>query len=740
MSYIWNEIENKSWHKVLSEELPYQYPKSVCMRCQPPTSEFLMQPCPSFSLYAFPIYPNQEVANLSQREETAKKDTYRLCFAFEKDPLLADPNNTKFKRIDGKNPVIVGEYVYNGLKYTFTYYSNPFKKHIQEVTTIEIKIENIGLYETEATIRLKPSITNNYELYYHYIVYHWNNDLWPKRNDIKLSNDYFYLKDKCIGKIVDSNMDYSLEDSYISTADRNYYTDNRHIYQFALYQRPELILNKIENTIKFTKKLQKGETSYIKLNCVNNYDCEDNNLNKEVLKLNTSIQKEIEIFENLHKNKAQLNFKDNKIEDIYYSQINTIHQLCIDLKDYWLPSQGGVDERHFMWLWEAYCMLDPLINLGYFHIVKKALEYILSMQDSPYKPDGRFTDLDGAIGTTGPRWVSTTGAALAFATKYYNFTKDEEFKNKYLDCLVNAGKWIIRQIKSTRLYDEKGEKVLWFGLMPWGRMNDDDYGYGITISDSITYKGLNELGKLLKNINHPLAGEFEAEAKLYFNDIETALERTQRVDGFILRLIPTEDMHLGTDFETVDGPLNIIHFKACNPNTEVMKRYINYYENHNVKDYFTGMINGNTVYTGMTELMLQEYYIETGQYKKAWKCWYMASKYGTTQDTFEVQERYCLNNPNWIPWQPNGSGSGRLLQMIINGIYYETEDKIILFGGFPYEWLMENGTTEFNNLLTEKGKVSIKAEIENNKIKVTLKGDFDRNKEIILQDNRFYIE
>ena len=77
--------------------------------------------------------------------------------------------------------------------------------------------------------------------------------------------------------------------------------------------------------------------------------------------------------------------------------------------------------------------------------------------------------------------------------------------------------------------------------------------------------------------------------------------------------------------------------------------------------------------------------------------------------------------------------------MIINAICYETDNEIILFGGVPYEWLAENGTTELNNLWTEKGKISIKATYEDNVIKVNISGDYDKNKKIIVQDDRFVI-
>ena len=116
----------------------------------------------------------------------------------------------------------------------------------------------------------------------------------------------------------------------------------------------------------------------------------------------------------------------------------------------------------------------------------------------------------------------------------------------------------------------------------------------------------------------------------------------------------------------------------------------------------------------------------------------MAFRFGMTKDNI-VQERFCLNDPLYTPWQPNGSGSGRILTMIINAFYYETDKEIFLFGGFPYEWLAENGVSKITDLYTEKGKISVKAVAENGKIKVSLTGDYDKNKKIVLQDERFIL-
>ena len=38
--------------------------------------------------------------------------------------------------------------------------------------------------------------------------------------------------------------------------------------------------------------------------------------------------------------------------------------------------------------------------------------------------------------------------------------------------------------------------------------------------------------------------------------------------------------------------------------------------------------------------------------------------YGMTREMV-VSERYCSINPRYCPWQPNGSGSARMIEMLL---------------------------------------------------------------------------
>ena len=171
-----------------------------------------------------------------------------------------------------------------------------------------------------------------------------------------------------------------------------------------------------------------------------------------------------------------------------------------------------------------------------------------------------------------------------------------------------------------------------------------------------------------------------------------------------------------------------------------MTKFAKYYEDNDACGVFLHNANEEESYMGTLDMAFQHYYLSTHQYKKAFVALMANMKYGMSCDTYQVQERYSKYDRFWCPWQPNGSGSGRMINMINKAIYFETDKEIILFGGLPPVYLKENKVTELKGLKTPNGFIDIKAEFKGHKIEVSLSGDYDRNKKIILQSEEFILK
>lgn len=409
---------------------------------------------------------------------------------------------------------------------------------------------------------------------------------------------------------------------------------------------------------------------------------------------------------------TRLSFPSDQWDEIFTALQISILQLLVQFpgEKSLMPTQGGSSERHFVWVWEATFMLMPLLRLGHFDPVKRSLGFIYSLQDAGHPPEGELTTTAGAIGTTGPKWLNTTGAALALASEYYRYSKDESFLSEYLPKMLRAADWIVGEIRATRKLSEDGSRPLYYGLMPFGCATDGDTGLIVAFTDAFTFWGLDKTVQLLEQIEHDRAAEFRKERDTYHADLNTALRGMTREDGFIERKILTgKEKKLQPQFERIAGVLNLALTGVLDVDSDAFRRHVSYFEKNLMDGFFTGKMTRNIAYIGLGEMNWHHAYLRMGEWKKAFAANRVNLRYGMTQDTHQVQERFAKNNPAFTPWQPNGSGNGRVLEMILNSLYFEDGDNAVVFGAVPWSWLMRNGITELHNLYTTRGTLSIKA-------------------------------
>lgn len=120
-----------------------------------------------------------------------------------------------------------------------------------------------------------------------------------------------------------------------------------------------------------------------------------------------------------------------------------------------------------------------------------------------------------------------------------------------------------------------------------------------------------------------------------------------------------------------------------------------------------GNMDREIAYIGTAEYIWQEIYLSLGEWKKAFATTQVNFKYGMTHDTYQVQERFSRRNPAFTPWQPNGSGNGRMLDMMLNSLYFESDEGVTLLAAVPFNWLQANKTIELKNLYTKTGRITL---------------------------------
>ena len=78
--------------------------------------------------------------------------------------------------------------------------------------------------------------------------------------------------------------------------------------------------------------------------------------------------------------------------------------------------------------------------------------------------------------------------------------------------------------------------------------------------------------------------------------------------------------------------------------------------------YFGGY--GDVWYTMQSETYWVKAWMASGEKEKALEALNACLTYGMTEQ-FIVAERYCSINPWYNPWQPNGSGTSRVIEMML---------------------------------------------------------------------------
>jgi len=198
-----------------------------------------------------------------------------------------------------------------------------------------------------------------------------------------------------------------------------------------------------------------------------------------------------------------------------------------------------------------------------------------------------FEKRPGFMGNFGD-WTANTlllshGLELWALASHYRITRDREWLEKGprppLKAMVDGCDWVLTQRRRT-MREEKGQKVRHWGLLP--AASTHDWLQGNTIAnDSTCIYGMIETVRLLREINHPRAGEIAKELNEYRACLRDryveARDRARRIpmpDGSDIPYVPRDVYELDwdqTDWTyTCVGPTRAGAWGALDPHDELV--------------------------------------------------------------------------------------------------------------------------------------------------------------------------
>ncbi len=735
----YRDLEHLSWEDILAENWGgFRPPYTVNLPLQPIHSPDVIHVNGSMTVCRRRAFSGLNHGDTAARNAVQRQAVMKVEFALGDPPAVPDHQRGILKLEGGCLPIAaVSHRTYavevpnyaldNGLSFDFTYFCAPTGTVTQNQLWIEGKVTNRAEIPITAHVWAKVNFPAESDIFeFHYIPFYWDATKYPPCDKVSLDGDKILYAGGRIGRIMPG----PFEMEWVKSRD---FADDR--YKLNNYfVRPALRYQRVRDAIHLGIKLQPGQMEGFRLMLYTGFEAVTESEVKALERLDAAGSQEAarRHFESVSTGDAtELACAAGRWGEIFSHLRISTSQMLLRFPDQrgLVPTQGSSSERHFVWVWEAVCMLMPMLRIGAFAPVREALDFIFSLQDGGFPPKGRFTSLQGAIGTTGPKWINSTGSALALAAEYVRVSHDEAFARDYLSRILKAMDWIVGEIRATRVLNADGSRPAWYGLMPFGCGTDGDVGYVISFTDAYTYWGLAKAVRMLKDLGHPQADAYRKELEQYRQDIGTAMESLRRQDGFIARRIATGDPgeYFSRGFENVVGVFHLAFCDAVDVAEPMFLGYLRYFEEQMAHGCFAGRVDDDVMYMGVGEWGWQDIYLRLGQWKKAFAATQINLRYGMTPDTHQVQERFSVTDASFCPWQPNGSGNGKVLDMILKSFYYEQGEDAVLLGGIPFAWLRQNKRTLLRNLHTPNGRITLEANMSSPRqcrleLSVTTKG------------------
>jgi hypothetical protein len=113
-------------------------------------------------------------------------------------------------------------------------------------------------------------------------------------------------------------------------------------------------------------------------------------------------------------------------------------------------------------------------------------------------------------------------------------------------------------------------------------------------------------------------------------------------------------------------------------------------------------------YVNSAEKVWHRLWLERGERVKALRYFYMTLAYSTSRDVHLASERFCPQLVWLLPWQPNASGNGRILEMMFNTLCLEGGGSCKLLYGVPDAWFATRQPIGVERLRTSFGILSFR--------------------------------
>ena len=322
--------------------------------------------------------------------------------------------------------------------------------------------------------------------------------------------------------------------------------------------------------------------------------------------------------------------------------------------------QGGL--QRLIWPWDAMPALEALGRIGDFSEELEAVfhTYFNELQQS-----------SGEVKNLGEDWASVTACCLYSLATYCLQKGDADYWKAYREQALQAFRWVEAQRCSSAAIP--GAEA---GLMPPLRGNDwQDVFQHWTFTDCLTLSAYRALLRAADAFSDPAAQEIRDAFHDYQGVVLSVLERVPGFAGnkpFRIPLLPNRDDRAVLDLfhPYINHMLPVLQLHELLPET-VFERVKTWAESvglveNGLRCKMPGQ-DGNThvFYTTAPDYDWFFLHLLYGQRKEAEEIVESSIRYSMTEEYY-MTERYDSDDPYFVPWSPNASASGRLINMMLD--------------------------------------------------------------------------
>ena len=339
-------------------------------------------------------------------------------------------------------------------------------------------------------------------------------------------------------------------------------------------------------------------------------------------------------------------------------------------RDYVLPRQGGL--QRWVWPWDNMEALEALVRIGdYADYVKGAIDFYFGLYG-----DGGYSEpeFQGRIGPFGNDWDCNTANVIGILGRYCVDANDPETWKRYRADALRGFRWVMGR----RVKPDNADGLV-PGLFPPGQASDYKAAaqtWGFT--DAVNVQSLGNYLEAAERFGDPDVAEIRRGVEDYVGTIRDLVDKFRRKcagsDFFELPITPDgkpvpkgfpKAFHsaylvaVGLRYGFLDATDIDRIWRQCIACGNASPNGLS--ANFPCED----LTSSHYWYTTALDLQWHRSFLRIGNRAQAKKIFDATLKYAMSKE-MQVGERYRDDNPWYLPWCPNCSGSGRIVKMLLD--------------------------------------------------------------------------